>query len=232
MLWENLNWMDVEAYLQHDDRVVFITGCVEQHSHLSLLTDVTVPLAMARAVCDPRGIPIVPPLVFGITPYFKAFPGTLSVRVETFAAMVRDVLEALLSQGFHRILVSNGHGGNSGTLFALLGEIAGAHPEATLRAFEWWTDPSVVAYAASIGLEPTHANWLENFATLTRVGPVPSGEKPLLEVPRGMAPESVRALLQDGSYGGPWQASDAVMKGLFDTAVTAMEEVLEDLGSG
>ncbi len=230
MLWEEMNWMNIEAYLQRDDRAVFITGCVEQHSFLSLLTDVTVPVAIARAVCDPRGIPIVPAFAFGITPYFTAFPGTLSVRVETFAAVIRDVLEQLMAQGFHRILVSNGHGGNSGTLFALLGEIAGAHPEVTLRAFEWWTDPQVEAYAASVGLEPTHANWLENFADLTRVGPVPAGEKPLVEVPRGMSPAAVRALLGDGSYGGPWAASNEVMAGLFNAAVDAMEVALESLG--
>lgn len=231
MLWEHLNWMDVEAYLQHDDRVVFITGCVEQHGYLSLLTDVTVPLAIAQAVCDAKGIPIVPPLAFGITPYFKAFPGTLSVRVETFVAIVRDVLEGLVSQGFRRILVSNGHGGNSGTLFALLGEIAGVHPEARFRAFEWWTDPVVEAYAVSAGLEPTHANWLENFPTLTRVCAVPAGEKPLVDVPRGMAPAEVRVLLQDGSFGGPWEAPDEVMSGLFDAAVAAMEVALDDLGT-
>lgn len=229
MLWETLNWMDVEAYLRRDDRVVFITGCVEQHGYLSLLTDVLVPLALARAVCEPRGIPIVPPLPFGITPYLTAFPGTLSVRVETFAAIVRDVLEALMAQGFRRILVSNGHGGNSGTLFALMGELAGAHPEATLRAFEWWTDPHVEAYIATVGLTPTHANWLENFPNLTRLGSVPTGEKPVLDIPRGAHPAAVRALLQDGSFGGPWEAPEAVMQGLFDTAVAAMEAALASL---
>ena len=231
MLWESMSWMDVEAYLKREDRVVFITGCVEQHSYLSLLTDVTVPLALARAVCEPRGIPIAPPLAFGITPYLTAFPGTLSVRVETFAAVVRDVLEGLLAQGFRRILVSNGHGGNTGTLYALMGEIAGAHPEALLRGFEWWTDPRVEAYAASTGLTPTHANWLENFPNLTRVGPVPTGEKPLLDIPRGASPAAARALLQDGSFGGPWEASDAVMAGLFDAAVAAMETALDSLES-
>ena len=92
MLFEDMNWMDVERYLERDDRVVVVTGACEQHGYLSLLADIRIPLAVAREACGREGILIAPPLLFGISPYFTAYPGTLSLRPETFATVVRDAM--------------------------------------------------------------------------------------------------------------------------------------------
>ena len=46
---EDLNWMDVEGYLKHDDRLILVIGACEQHGYLSLLSDVKIPLALADA---------------------------------------------------------------------------------------------------------------------------------------------------------------------------------------
>ena len=50
---------------------------------------------------------------FGIAPYFRAFPGSVALRVETLLAVVRDVLASLRESGFRRVLMVNGHGGNA-----------------------------------------------------------------------------------------------------------------------
>ena len=50
MRFEDLNWMDVQSYLEQDDRVMIVLGATEQHAYLSLLTDIKIPLAMADAV--------------------------------------------------------------------------------------------------------------------------------------------------------------------------------------
>ena len=49
MRLEDLNWMDVEKYLQREDRLMLVTGSTEQHAYLSLLTDIKIPLALADA---------------------------------------------------------------------------------------------------------------------------------------------------------------------------------------
>ena len=49
MHFEDQNWQQIEAYLQHDDRVMLVLGACEQHSTRSLLTDSKVPLALADA---------------------------------------------------------------------------------------------------------------------------------------------------------------------------------------
>ncbi|MFQ6101501.1 MAG: creatininase family protein [Anaerolineae bacterium] len=203
MLFEDLNWMDVERYLERDDRVVVVTGACEQHGYLSLLADVRVPLAVAQEACRREGVLVAPPLPYGISPYFTAYPGTLSLSTETFVAVVRELIEGLLAQGFRRVLVSNGHGGNTGLLYPLLVELGNAHPDDRLALFHWWRHPAVDAVAQEAGLPQHHANWSENFP-FTRVGPVPEGEKESVEIP-GTAPAAdFRAALGDGSFGGPY----------------------------
>ena len=61
----------------------------------------------------PLGVPVFPVLAYGITPYFMAYPGSLTLRVETYLAVVRDLLDGLAQSGFRRILLCNGHGGNA-----------------------------------------------------------------------------------------------------------------------
>jgi len=228
MLFEDLNWMDVERYLERDDRVVVVTGSCEQHGYLSLASDVRVPLAVAREACRREGVLIAPPLPYGVSPYFAAYPGTLSLRPETFAAVVRGLIEGLLAQGFRRVLVSNGHGGNTGLLIPLLVELGDAHPEARLALFHWWRHPAVEAVAREAGLPQRHANWSESFP-FTQVGPLPEGEKEPVELPQVAPPARFRAALGDGSFGGPYQAPQEVMDRLFAAAVEAMVAALRDL---
>ena len=68
MLFEELSWMDIEAHLQRDDRVVVITGACEQHAYVSVLADVLAPVRIARAACEIEDVLIAPPLPYGISP--------------------------------------------------------------------------------------------------------------------------------------------------------------------
>src|SRR5919112_4116657 len=107
-----MNWMQVEEYLRHDDRAVLPLGSTEQHSHLRLTVDCILPGRVAAGAAEPLGIPVFPVVAYGVTPYFRAFPGTVSLRVETHLRVVRDILDSMAHSGFRRILVCNGHGGN------------------------------------------------------------------------------------------------------------------------
>ena len=225
MFLEAMTWMDVERYLTCDDRIVVITGACEQHGYISLLSDILAPMAIATAAIEQEPVLVAPPLPFGISPYFTAYPGTISLRVETFAVVVRELLTGLVAQGFRRILVSNGHGGNTGVLIPLLVELGNTHPEARFELFQWWTHPDVVQAGERIGLPQRHANWSENFP-FTRVSSVPAGEKPLVNLSRAATAAATRAGLGDGSYGGAYQAADAAMESFFAAAVDAMVATL------
>ena len=109
----DMNWMQVEEYLRSDDRVVLPLGSTEQHGYLSLGVDVILSERVSVEAAEPLGVPVLPSLPYGLTPYFAAYPGSPSLRVGTYVAVVRDLLDSLHGQGFRRFLLVNGHGGNS-----------------------------------------------------------------------------------------------------------------------
>ena len=217
MRFEDLNWFDVESYLATDDRLMLVLGACEQHGYLSLLTDIKIPLALATAASERTHVLVAPPLNFGLSPYFAKYPGTISLRVETFLAVVGDVVREVHAQGFRRLLIVNGHGGNT-PANALLSELVNVMPGLKASWYSWWLAPSVQRLAAEAGLTPNHANWLEAF-TFTRVADLPNEAKPAFTSSRVLNAEETRALAGDGVYGGPYTAPDALMQRIFDACV-------------
>src|SRR3954449_12949931 len=110
----DMNWMQVEQYLQHDDRAILPLGSTEQHSYLRLTVDCILPERGAAEAAEPLGVPVFPVVAYGVTPYFRQFPGSISLRVETHLRVVRDILDGMAHSGFRRILIVNGHGGKGG----------------------------------------------------------------------------------------------------------------------
>lgn len=227
MLLQDLNWMDVEEYLKHEDRIILVTGSCEQHGYLSLTTDVREPMAIATAAAERENVLVAPPLNFGVSSYFAAFPGTISLSVETFNCVVCEVVTELHRQGFKRVLVLNGHGGNSGmepALRELVNKLPGLH----IVTHNWWKGPAAAQFYADHKLPPAHANWSENFP-FTRVGQVPAGDKPPADVTTYMPAAEVRARLGDGSFGGPYQVADEIMQEFFKVLVAEAAQLLQSL---
>jgi creatinine amidohydrolase len=219
---EDLNWMDVEAYLKNEDRLMLVLGATEQHGYLSLYTDIRVPMALADAASQQTGVLVAPPLNFGCSPYFLAYPGTFSLRASTLMDVVEDLVRSAVQTGFRRILVLNGHGGNSPAR-ARLREVVNSLPEIQLSWYDWWTSHSVEEVALKHGLKPTHGNWLEAFP-FTIVSELPAEPKIPPSVPDIMDAATARKLYGDGSFGGPYQAGEDVMRELF---AATLQDVLQ-----
>src|SRR5918912_3856741 len=103
----DLNWMQLEEYLDVDDRIVLPLGSTEQHAYLSLETDNILAERVSAEAAEPLGVPVLPVLAYGITPLFAAYPGSPTLRAQTYLAVVRDLLDSLYVQGFRRILLVN-----------------------------------------------------------------------------------------------------------------------------
>src|SRR5215510_1952677 len=133
----DVNWMQVEKYLQNDDRAVLPLGSTEQHSYLRLTVDCILPERVAAEAAEPLGVPVFPVVAYGVTPYFREFPGSISLRVETHLRVVGDILDSMAHSGFRRILIVNGHGGNSAVQqFAI--EWTAANPRCRVIFHNWW----------------------------------------------------------------------------------------------
>jgi creatinine amidohydrolase len=225
MRLEDLNWMDVEKYLQQEDRLMLVAGATEQHGYLSLLTDIKIPLALADSASQATDVLVAPPLNFGVSPYFLAYPGTLSLRVSTLIAAMEDIVRSAYRHGFRRILVINGHGGNSPARNHLH-EVNNDLPDLKLNWYDWWLSHSVEAAARKHNLKPTHANWLEAFA-FTVIGEMPEGTKIPPRVPSAIIDsKTAREIYGDGSFGGPYRVSDDIMHEIF---AAALEDILQQL---
>ena len=226
MLLENHNWMDVEEYLKRDDRLILVVGACEQHAYLSLLTDAKAPMAMAEAAGRQTGVLVAPVLNFGVSPTFNAFPGTISLRIRTFLTVIEDIVRAVHGQGFRRLLLVNGHGGND-CARQLLKELANDLPDLQVDWHSWWVSPAVDAIMEEAGLQGYHASWMEAFP-VCRVRELPDGEKtPLPRKSRLSSATEARETLGDGSYGGPYRVDDALMQRIFDACVAEIVEKLQ-----
>lgn len=225
MRFEDLNWFDIETYLQHEDRLILILGACEQHGYLSLSADVRIPLALADAASKQTGILVAPPLNFGISPYFLDYPGTLSLRVSTLLDVTEDLVRSAYRQGFRRILLLNGHGGNDparARLYELANDLEGIR----FAWYAWWTANSVIDVAMKHGLKPYHASWSEAFP-FTRVAELPQGEKTPPYVPGLMGAREARQVYQDGVFGGPYAAPPEVMDEVFEAALLDVLQLLK-----
>jgi len=96
----DMNWMQVEAVLEHEDRAVLPLGSTEQHAYLSLATDSILAERVATAAAEPLGVPVFPVVSYGITPYFTAYPGTVTLRSATFLSLAREILDGISRRAF------------------------------------------------------------------------------------------------------------------------------------
>lgn len=224
MRFEELNWFDVESYLEKDDRLMLVIGSCEQHAHLSLLTDVKIPQALADAASKQTGVPVAPPLNFGPSPYFTAYPGTLSLKVKTFLNVIGDLVHSVHRQGFRRLLFLNGHGGNEPARVRL-SELANQLSALRVEWYSWWKSHSVEDAARKLDLKPGHGNWMEAFP-FTRVAPLPEKKKNPPHVPGIISTERLKDFYGDGSFGGEYAVESEIMDEIFQAA---LEDVLNKL---
>jgi creatinine amidohydrolase len=225
------NWMQVEEYLRRDDRVVLPIGSTEQHGYLSLETDNLLAERVSAEAAEPLGVLVLPVQPYGLTPYFAAaYPGSPTLRLETFLGVIRDLLDSLYSQGFRRFLLVNGHGGNT-PAGPLAREWAASHPEAQAIFHSWWDTPKVREVAESVAPDYSHANWGENFPWTRLPGiELPTEPKPMLDEAayRVANPAGMRELIDDGSFGGAYQIPDEDVLRVWEAGVAEVRELLEN----
>ena len=216
----DLNWMQLEEYLRHDDRIVLPLGSTEQHAYLSLATDAILAERVSVEAAEPLGVPVLPALAYGITPYFAEYPGSPSIKAETYLAVVAEILDSLRGQGFRRFLIVNGHGGNKP-----VDALAGPH----VVIHHWWQGPRTWAVVKEIDPDASHASWMESFPWTRVAGVVvPDIHKP--PAPRTSPdPKEVRARAGDGSFGGWYHRPDDDLMRLWRTGVEETRDVLSRL---
>jgi len=83
---------------------------------------------------------VAPTPNYSMSHMLLGFSGTLSLRPTTLIAVLEDLFRSLYRHGFRRMLVVNGHGGNTAALGSALHLVAEDLPDLRAKTFEWWTD--------------------------------------------------------------------------------------------
>lgn len=223
------NWFEIEERLREDDRCVLPLGSTEQHAYLSLSVDSILSEKVAADAAEPLRVPVFPAVPYGMTPYFMAYPGTVSLALSTYAALIRNILDSLYTTGFRRVLIVNGHGGNSPVQTACA-EWMDAQEGARCRFHDWWKAPRTLAAVEAVDPVASHASWMENFAwTRLRGRDMPSEQKPMVDFTRlrDRDAQGVRELVGDGNFGGDYEKPDHVMEQIWSVAVDETRALLE-----
>ena len=185
---------------------------------------------MSLDAAEGMNIPVFPVASYGFTPNFVDFPGTVTLKLSTYIALITDILDGMARSGFKRITIVNGHGGNSPAHGAVL-EWLDRHRGVQVKWHNWWNAPETFAKVKEIDPIASHASWMENFPW-TRLGNIgmPATQKPMLDMARfvQLDPGAKKALLGDGNYGGFYQRPDDEMLAIWEVAVAETRKIIAE----
>ncbi len=226
----DMNWMQVEDYLKSDDRCILPAGSAEQHAYLSLSVDSILSARLSSEVGRRSGVPVFPVIPYGLAQQWSAYPGTVTLRIETYMALVRDVLDSIYRAGFRRILIVNGHGGNSPAA-GLVKEWMMDNEDAQVKWHNWWNAPQTWDAVMKTDPKGSHASWMENFPW-TRLNNVvmPDSPKPMTDMSTiaALGPKATRQRLGDGNMGGLYQRPDEDMLAIWQVAIEETRALIEE----
>ncbi|MFB6133572.1 MAG: creatininase family protein [Halanaeroarchaeum sp.] len=147
-------WTDADA--TETDLAVLPVGSTEQHGpHAPLGTDYLTAEHVASegaAHCE-KDVVVGPPVPVGVSEEHRQFTGTLWVSPDTFRSYVRETVESLLSHGWDRVVIVNGHGGNTAAIREIASELTRRF-RAVVAPYTWFD-------AVDVDLDMGHAGAVE-----------------------------------------------------------------------
>ncbi len=227
--------------------VALATGATEQHGpHLATGTDALLAQTVLERAAERyrsqdgqnrRTLILAPTLSYGASDHHLPFGGTLSLTPETLLAVLVDICRSLTADGGRRLLIVNGHGGNTGVCQAAAGAAA-ARFDLDVGYLDYWA-PLLATGVAGLPADavPGHAGAFET-SLVSAVRPDlvfdPQGRDgypPNIPVP-GLQVFSARVWSDwEGYTDSPGQASAEVGEHLLDQLANALAERIEAFAS-
>ena len=239
-----LTWPQAEARFSEVDLALLPVGAVEQHGpHLPLDTDAFdaeyLSMRVAEACSDPKPL-VLPVISYGVSYHHSDFAGTLSISPETLSKLVYEVGISAARHGITKLVIVNGHGGNSPALhFAAQMINRDAHIFTCVESGE--TSDTDIAELTETPND-VHAGEIETSTTLHvrpdlvrmdhAAGAVPEFSSRYLDFSSKRAVTwyaHTRRISATGVMGDPTKASPEKGEKIWDVMVRRLTEFVEDL---
>ena len=241
MRFHDLTWPLLRKVPRDQTVVLAPIAACEQHSrHLPTYTDTLLVTAVAEGAeqCLPQQILLLPTQWFGASSHHLRFGATLSAEVDTHITLIAELLEPLLEDGYQRVLVLNGHGGNIDTMHVALRRLQTRYRDRLLSAASYWeiAEKELAALATGPRKSMGHACEFETSMVLAlrpdlvrreEIQDDPPVQEPML---RGLfLAEDMKQRTDHGAVGYPEQASAEKGRAFLAVAIERTVEVIREL---
>lgn len=148
--WSRMKAYEVKERQAADAIVIVPVGSFEQHGpHLPVQVDTLLASEVARRtgvkISADQPVIVTPTVWCGLAEHHMSFGGTITLDFDTFQSVLRCICHSLIRQGFRKILLLNGHGGNI-TALSVITDTLSREFNLSIATTTYWV-PSREAFA-------------------------------------------------------------------------------------
>jgi len=235
--WEELTADDLAELSKRDDMVVVIpVGSLEKHGpHLPLGTDALTVYKVALKASEIEPCIVLPPLFYSYVADMRQFPGAINVREDLLLNLLENICEEVYRNGFKKIVILNGHGGNVSLLRLFAASRLTRRTNYSLYVLaEPWAFEQKVLQEVKETEEIGHACEIETsfmlylypeLCKMERAKPAKTKTRPLSGLPV-VTPVDWVAYCPEGYVGDPTKATSEKGRKLVEAFVNGLVETL------
>lgn len=147
--WGRLKAHELKQLAEQDAILIIPIGATEQHGpHLPTMVDHRlaheVSVRAARLVSEREPCVVAPVIPFGMSEHHVSLGGTLTLDFKTMQAVLECLCDSAIRQGFRRIFILNGHGGNIAALETIVTDLTIRHRLPIATGCYWLMAPDAI----------------------------------------------------------------------------------------
>jgi creatinine amidohydrolase len=149
--WMRLTAAELNARAAADALVIVPVASLEQHGpHLATGVDIVLATGVAhetaRRIAQAGQAVVVTPCVWtGLAEHHMEFGGTVTLDYKAFAGVLRGIVRSAARDGFRRVMLLNGHGGNAEAVAVAASELTIELGIRVAAGTYWHVVPEVIA---------------------------------------------------------------------------------------
>lgn len=224
VLWERLRRTEIEQAAKAGAVVIIPIASLEQHAnHLPVNTDSNIVSTVAQRAAQTVEFPVLvlPAVWTGYSPHHMRHPGSVTLKYHTFVEVLTQVAKSVHHHGFRKILLLNGHGGNTAIVAGMRTKLAEEDGVVSVVGCDYWDAPGVPeAMRRLCPVDRGFVGHAGEFETSVQLHLQPE------------LADAGQARWATGAFGDPSAGSEAKGKALIEAAVEGLVRLLQSFHSG